>query len=70
MYNNLKTNLKTYKNILRKTVREAKRFTTLEFSYNIKIIFNKLSPLLNKNTQHIDLTARFVHNDMIVDTPN
>ena len=58
LYNNFKTKFKTYKTILRKTVREAKRFTTIEFSSNINIILNTPDPLLNKHETKI-------HNIMI-----
>ena len=74
MYNNLKTNFKIYKYILRKIVREAKKVyynrVLLQYKDNIFLTWSVIKQILNKNTQHNDLPAMFVHNDMIVDTAN
>ena len=74
LYNTLKTNFKAYKYILSKTVREAKKVyynrVFLQYKDNIVKTCSVIKQTLNKNTQHNDLPAMFVHNDMIVDTPN
>ena len=49
VYDTLKTNFNTYKNILRQNIREAKKLYYNKTFYSIKIIFKKLGPLLKKH---------------------
>ena len=57
--------------MLRKTVREAKKVyynrVFLQYKEIFFLTWSVIKQTLNKNTQHNDLPAMFVHNDMIID---
>ena len=73
LYNTIKTNFKTYKNILRQTIREAKKqyYHRIFFNFknNIKKTWIAIKETLNRNNKTTKLPSVFYQNNQIIEDP-